>query len=296
MALNHRYAGAGTVLAVVLVLAGCSASTAGTAPTEPVIGMVPRLLESAALRLPVEDYLPTREQNDRLAEANLVLIQRCMARFGIAYDVKQVPARDYGPISLTDRRYGITDAELARTAGYGLGPRDPARQLAPDKPNIGADGETVLSGQGRSVVNGLAVPAGGCIAETDRTLNQSVPATADLRKGNIAQLRSFEESEADSRVRAVFAAWSACMSESGYHYTDPLAAAGDPAFTAPPSPAQLSAALADITCKARTNVVGVWFTVDSAYQRRAIDADHSGFTGTRAAIAARDRTAAAVSP
>ncbi|WP_322748471.1 MULTISPECIES: hypothetical protein [unclassified Frankia] len=296
MALNRRYAGAGTALAVLLVLAGCSAQTAGTAPTEPAIGEVPRLLESAALRLPVEDYLPSRQENERLAGANLVLIQRCMARFGIAYDVKQVPASDYGPISLADRRYGITDAELARTAGYGLGPRDPTRRAAPDKPNIGADGETVLSGQGRSVVNGLAVPLGGCIGEADRTLNKSVPATADLRRGNTAQLLSFEESKEDSRVRAVFALWSACMSESGYHYADPLAAAGDPAFTVPPSPAQISVALADIACKARTNVVGVWFTVDSAYQRRAIDADHNGFTNARTAIAARDRTAATVSP
>jgi hypothetical protein len=296
MALTRRYAGAGLALAVLLALAGCSARAAGTASTEPAIGTVPRLLDSAGLRLPVQDYLPTNEQNDRLGRANLVLIQRCMARFGFTYDVKMAPAGDYGPTSLTDRRYGITDARLASTAGYGLGTRDPARQAPPAKPDIGPDGETVLSGQGKSVVDGQSVPQGGCIADALRALDESVPAAADLQKGNTLQLRSFQESKVDSRVEAVAASWSACMQQAGYRYADPLAAAGDPAFTAPPSATQIAVALADIACKAKTNLVGVWFTVDSAYERRAIDADRTGFADTRAAIAARDRTAATISP
>ncbi len=294
MALKRRCTGVGTALVVLLALAGCAAPAASTEPAEPTIGTVPQLLESVALRLPVADYLPSREQNERLTRANLALIQRCMNRFGITYDVKPVPRGDYGPISLTDRRYGITDASLARSAGYGFGPRDPALQPAPDRPSIGADGQTVLSGQGRSIVNGLAVPAGGCVGEADRALNASVPAATDLREGQTMQLRSFEESKTDSRVRKVFTAWSACMSESGYHYADPLAAAGDPAFKGPPSPTQISVALADIACKARTNVIGVWFTVESAYQQRAIAADSRGFANIRAAVAARDSAAAKV--
>ncbi|HET8683380.1 MAG TPA: hypothetical protein VFM54_16160 [Micromonosporaceae bacterium] len=295
----HR-AVAGAAAAAVLALAACS-STGVAGPAEPPVGEVPTLLASVGLRLPVEDYLQTTEQGDRLGAARLVLIRRCMARFGIDYTVKPLPASGYGPRSLTDRRYGITDLALARTAGYGLGPRDPKLAARPERPKIGPDGQTVLSGRGRSVVNGLPVPDGGCIAEADRALDQVVPAGTDVRIGNQLQLRTFEVSRNDSRVRAAFAAWSACMSGSGYLYDDPLTVMGDPAFTGEdpahagrPSPAELAVAAADIGCKARTNLVGIWFTVESAYQRREIDPDRARFVAAREAIAARDRAAAAI--
>ncbi|HZN19305.1 MAG TPA: hypothetical protein VFB84_14180 [Micromonosporaceae bacterium] len=295
----HR-AAAGAAVAALLALAGCSSAGAAE-PAEPPIGEVPTLLASVGLRLPVEDYLPTAEQGDRLGAARLALIRRCMARFGIDYPVKPVPASGHGPRSLTDRRYGITDIALARTAGYGLGPRDPKLATRPERPKIGPDGQTVLSGRGRSVVNGLPVPDGGCIAEADRALDQAVPAGTDVRIGNQLQLRTFEVSKRDSRVQAAFAAWSECMRGSGYRYGDPLTVMADPAFTGEdpaqrggPSPAELAVAAADIDCKARTNLVGIWFTVESAYQRREIDADRALFVAAREAIAARDRAATAI--
>ncbi|HET8658086.1 MAG TPA: hypothetical protein VFM55_03710 [Micromonosporaceae bacterium] len=300
MTSTYHRAVAGAAVAALLALAGCS--NAGAAePAEPPIGEVPTLLASVDLRLPVEDYLPTAEQGNRLGAARLVMIRRCMARFGIDYPVKPVPAGGHGPRSLTDRRYGITDIALARTAGYGLGPRDPRLVTRPERPKIGPDGQTVLSGQGRSVVNGLPVPDGGCIAEADRALDQAVPVGTDTRAGNQLQLRTFEVSKRDSRVRAAFAAWSACMSASGHLYDDPLTVMGDPAFTgddpAHPGragPAELAVAMSDIDCKARVNLVGIWFTVESAYQRREIEADRARFVAAREAIVARDRTAAAI--
>ena len=286
-----------TVAAVVLALAGCSTSSPSTVDesVEPAIGPVPSIVDSAHLRLPVEDYLPTAEQSDRLSRAQVALVRACLARFGIAYDVVPVPSGAYGPVSLTDRRYGITDARLAAQFGYGLGPRDPARMPRPNKPNIGADGENVLSGQGRSVVNGQAVPPGGCIGEADRGLSSSRTPAADLRRGNDLQLDSFAQSRVDSRVRSVFQAWSACMGRTGFAYADPLSAAGDPAFIGSVDQHQVAVAGADIACKAATNLVGVWFTVEAAYQSRAIAANRAAFTATRSAIEARDQLAAAVS-
>ena len=280
-------------LCVVLLLAGCGAS-ASTVDLrgEPVVGPAPSMLASAGLRLPVEDYLPTADQNDRLAQARVVLIRACLARWGIGYDVVPVPSGRYGPISLTDRRYGITDLTLARQFGYGLGPRDPALMTRPDKPRLDPDGVTVLSGQGRSVVAGLPVPDGGCIGEADRALAGSL-SPADLRRGSDLQVESFARSRVDSRVRSAFQAWSSCVARAGYRYADPLAAAADPAFTGQPDQHQLDVATVDIGCKAATNLVGVWFTVEAGYESRAIAADPGGFAATRSAIATRDRLAAA---
>jgi hypothetical protein len=283
-----------TLLALTLLAAigGCADTSAdddSTESTEPIVGQIPQLLATATLHLPVEAYLPTTEQNDRLAQAQVSLVRGCLARFGIAYAVTPVPSGQFGPVSLVDRRYGITDIELARDFGYGLGPRDPAHLVRPAPPAIGADGENVLSGRGRSVVNGLAVPSQGCLGEADRSLTP--PIQADLRKGSTLQFESFAQSREDTRVTRAFTAWSACMAAAGFPYADPLAAAADPAFSASVDQHQRDVATTDIGCKATTNVVGIWFTVEAAYQARAIAADPTGFAATRAAIQARDQLA-----
>ena len=69
----------------------------------------------------------------------------------------------------------------------------------------------------------------------------------------------------------------------------------------PPSPVrldqhQIDVAIADIGCRATANVTGIWFAVESAYQRRAIEADRAAFARTRDAIQARDKLAAEADP
>ena len=279
-------------LFLVLLVAGCSAKSTVDLTSEPAVGPAQAVVASAGLRLVVEDYLPTVDQDDRLARAQVALIRACLHRWGFGYDVVPVPSGQYGPVSLTDRRYGITDQDLARRYGYGLGPRDPALMTRPSPPKLDPDGVTVLSGQGRSVVAGLPVPTGGCIGEASRELSGSLSPT-DLRRGSDLQVTSFAQSRVDSRVRAVFQDWSACVARSGYRYADPLAAAADPAFTGPPDQYQIDVATTDIACKVSTNLVGVWYAVEAAYEARAIAADPAGFAATRSAIAARDRLAAA---
>lgn len=292
----HRRAAVLAALLAVAASAACTASTAATSgPAEPAVGPIPTLLKSVDLRMPVQDYLPTADQDDRLGVARVRLIQKCLADFGIAYPIEPVRGSDYGPRSTTDRRYGITDAGLARSQGYGLGDRDPARIGKPKQPDLGTDGVTALTGAGQSVVRGKAVPTGGCLAKADAALAKAVPAGVDVSKPGQLQRWSFERSRQDSRVVAVFQAWSQCMDRAGFRYADPMAVMGDPAFEAePPSAGEVTVALADIGCKEQTNVVGVWFTVESAYQHREIAADRAGYAAIRAAITARDTFAASL--
>jgi len=279
--------------------AACTASAApsaqSSASAEPAVGAVPHIVRSVDLRLPVEDYQPTTAERVRIAAARIRLIQKCMADFGIAYKAGPVAETPYGPRSATDRRYGITDVQLAKTEGYGLGSRDPAKEPKPPAPNLGNDGLTALTGNGQSVVRGRAVPKGGCMRVADDRIAATVPADVDLTKGNDLDSWSFKESQSDSRVIAVFHAWSACMARAGYNYTDPMAAMDDPAVEDAEITAQdIKTALADIRCKDETNLVGVWFTVESAYQNRAIARDRAGFDAARAAIATRDKFASSL--
>ncbi|WP_424856029.1 hypothetical protein [Streptomyces sp. SAI-170] len=243
------------------------------------------------LRLPLQDYLLDDRQLRDLDRARVVLIDRCMHDFGFTYAVRQ-PAADYGPRSATERRYGITDAADAAAYGYGLGKRDPALQKPPARPVLHADAETVLFGKGRSSIKGRKVPEGGCMTQADRSLGSVAPAGTDPGLPQQLSFRAFDLSRADSRVRGAIRAWSACMAESGHDYADPLAPLADPALTGSTSRRTIATATADIRCKQRTNLVGVWFTVESAYHKRLIDQHTEELEAVRAANTARLRTAA----
>jgi hypothetical protein len=295
--ISYRVLARLTAVAVaVLAFAGCTLSDAGEPDnTEPEIGPVPTLLASVDLRLPAQDYLPTDAQTAEFAHARLALVQQCMKRFGIDYVVEEIPSTGYGPQSLTDRRYGATDTELVLRNGFGLGERDPSLLPRPAKPDIGPDGQSALFGKGPSIIHGIQIPSGGCAGEADRTLDRATPPGADPQLGTKLQFQSFESSKQDSRVRAGFAAWSSCMAEIGYHYPDPLAVAADPRFIGQQvTKEQVDAAEADIRCKAKTNLVGIWFTVESAYQKREIERNAAAFASCKEALAARQRAAEAV--
>jgi hypothetical protein len=73
-------------------------------------------------------------------------------------------------------------------------------------------------------------------------------------------------------VVEVFRAWSLCMRRHGYDYADPTRAPGkDPRLTGPTAGrAEIALADTDVACKREANVIGVWSSVDAAYQRRAM--------------------------
>jgi hypothetical protein len=62
------------------------------------------------------------------------------------------------------------------------------------------------------------------------------------------------------------------MRQYGYAYADPTRAPGKGAeFTGPTANrAEIVVAGKDVECKRRTNVIGIWSSVDAAYQRRAM--------------------------
>jgi hypothetical protein len=76
------------------------------------------------------------------------------------------------------------------------------------------------------------------------------------------------------------------MRAAGYSYDSPMAPAADPRFRGPLSPAETGTAVADVDCKGRTNLVGVWFTVESEYQRPLVHDHAAALTLAAAAVRA----------
>ncbi|MFI7073817.1 hypothetical protein [Micromonospora sediminicola] len=261
---------------------------------EPIVSETPTVLSGRDLHLPVEGYMLTSEEITRIDRARLLLIDRCMRKFDFSYQIEEVGASGYGPEGLVDRRYGITNLELAKSAGYGLGARDPNRRKPVAEPSLSPEGITVLGGEGRSVIRGRQVPEGGCVGEASRELDASSPAGAKPDLGEELQLRSFELSKQDSRVKAAMQRWSECMSGKGYNYSDPLAPLGDPQLGVSGSAEAVKVAAFDIECKRVTNIVGIWFSVESAYQNKMIEERVKELELTKQAIRAKASSASKV--
>jgi hypothetical protein len=272
---------------------GCSSSGSGAgAGARPAPVVTPVLLRSTDLLLPLDAYLVPVADLDRIGQARRVLIHGCMQRLGYSYPplVTSPPA---GPSTWNERRYGVADPAMAARYGYGLGARDPATHPArPDE--TGANAPTTaqvhaLDGTA-SKANGVPVPSGGCTGQA----NQQLTGTASPTELDVPQQLSaagFNQSSRDPAVVRATAAWSRCMKTSGYTYASPLDPPGDPRWGGSPLSSQIAAATADVACKRRTNLVGVWFTVESAYERRLIADNRSVLSRVRAANAAQIATA-----
>ncbi|MEW2291092.1 hypothetical protein ABZ719_00085 [Streptomyces sp. NPDC006743] len=261
-----------------------------------------------SLHLPIERYMLTPAQTARYDWAAASLVRDCMRGFGFTYPVSHAPATGEQVLqySVMFRRYGVTDPETARTWGYHV-PRDaPASAATAGRaqakpPALSAGARTVLSGvdvtTGERITEylGRRVAVNGCYGAPDRALGARSSASDGLQgpgtgaDGIVSRIKaeSFVASSRDPRVTDVFRRWQRCMERNGYRVAaDPLSASARLSALDLPEPDQteLAQARTDVACKQRTNLAGVWFAVESAYQEAAIARD-----GDDLARVARDR-------
>ncbi|WP_411073818.1 hypothetical protein [Streptomyces sp. cmx-4-7] len=297
---------------LVMALAGCSSSDgqSGSGGTEPAIGDVPVVLDSASLRFPLDAYLPTGAQRKALAEAQDVLVDRCMKRYGYRFPVRG------GHSSGGDnaRRYGVSSAETAARYGYENPDTVERPQKPPEKP-MGPNEKLVLNGeasvdpskpvpmsqeeaegsdQGVITVAGRKVPAGGCLREGFLKLYAPTRDSVDIMVPQNFGFDAYGRSRQDSRVRRAVEEWSACMAKGGYRTEDPVSPQNDLGFgdTTLDSPKAVTAARQDVVCKEETNLVGVWSTVETAYQKRLIEQNAETLSAVKRQLEARLRLAA----
>ncbi|NUT21080.1 MAG: hypothetical protein HOV77_18015 [Hamadaea sp.] len=272
--------------------------------TQPPIAAVPHLDSIANLTLPIDVYRFSAAQTKMIGSASVLLVNECVRRFGFP----PLLTDTYGPgASSLTRRYGVTESEIAEQYGYHVAPQE---NISTPKDSTGqrftraemlvlsgsdsgiaaAPGDPAPSG---AVHSGMPIPPGGCYAEARKKISADDPADTNLAS-EIARA-GFDQAQADTRVTAVFAQWSACMRERGYTAADPLAIAATADLSLPtPRSAEIQTAVADVACKREHNVVGVWFTVESAYQNALIQRHLEKLTVTRRQLDAEVRNAAAV--
>ncbi|MFH8409583.1 hypothetical protein ACH4FX_33095 [Streptomyces sp. NPDC018019] len=264
-------------LLVALAATGCGHSEygeAGSADRPPLPKKNFVAADPATWTLPIEAYLPTDDDEQQVKKARTLLVGDCMKDLGFNWR----PAPDLpklGPKTLTDWRYGIHDAVLAKKRGY---KPDAAEQAAYDRAmsqgaveDAAEEGakEKALNG-GVAEVGGKAVPKGGCVGQANHKISDGALERTAKAQG-IAN-DAFTRSKRESKVVEAFAAWSSCMKEHGYNYKEPLDASDDSRFSGPEvTELEIATATADIVCRNRTHVAKIWFDAESELQNQAID-------------------------
>ncbi|MEU7468452.1 hypothetical protein AB0A94_07820 [Streptomyces sp. NPDC044984] len=330
-----RTAAAVALTASVLLVSACSSGTVpdateNAADGKPIVNKEnwPEKIPSSGLAknlsLPLETYMASYEDQVTVEQAANDLQQSCMKDYGIDLTLPRAGANP--PPSDNDanieRRYGITDRAEAEKYGYELPPalrehtRQPMRELSGVEVEVltghtepepveaaqgaRAAGPLAAPGQGvkpaRAEYNGKKLKSGGCIGWSREQLGvrEADPVVVAELAGD-----SLMESMKDDKVVEATAAWSSCMDGKGHEgLADPYKAM-DRGVTSDGKPSQESIALAvdDIDCKEQTDLVKIWFGVESAIQNEQITDNKSRLTGVKEqhgkeVAAAREQAAA----
>jgi hypothetical protein len=281
-----------SLAAVLAVASGCTQSPERETANqgEPPIGALLVIADLSTFTLPLDPYRQARQNLDATTKAEGVLMRQCLRRFGFE------PPPDRAPSAAAtgyQQRYGITNGDQAAARGY-HGPPRPAEE-GPSADVLSPAAQAVMSGDGQRSYAGQQVPEGGCAGEARRKLAEGVPQVEDKNFGSYLASESWERSKVDSRVRAAFVDWSACMKRAGYDYADPFKANDNPEFgDAEPTAGEIAVAVADVRCKKEANVVSIWATVETAYQQRSVEKHGEALAAIRKNFEAQEKNAAAV--
>ncbi|MER7580698.1 hypothetical protein [Kitasatospora sp. NPDC097691] len=290
-------------------VAGCGPASGGGAAAVPAIGPVTTVTAVEQIVRPIDRYLVTPQQVTTLQSAANVLNERCMREFGlppvasdlIGFDEQALRYdRTHAPL------YGFFDPERAAVSGYDRvpaqsGPAASAPAAAPPSPSpetMAVEHGVDPTGKAVPAYAGRTVPAGGCKGESTRGAGGALPlpdpqALPDHGPGVPV---------GDPRVRAAFAAWSACMQTKGYRYPTPQDVLADTGLlpktaevngvvSVEHSARELKQASDDVACKLSTNLVGITLAVQSAYDTRYVESHGPALAAYRQRIEDRVRAA-----
>jgi hypothetical protein len=297
-----------------VVLAGCSGGspTAGARHAAPVVTVsssgvpVPSASPgglSTGLVLPLEAYMENYPERHEVSQAEWHLAQGCMARLGFTVAIPfSIPSTAYDEADMA-RRYGVMDPALARTYGYHVpgivngapppsqAPMSAAEQLALTGPGVSRPG--AAPGPTAQQINGKDMPAGGCMGQAMARLH----ANFDASLPGMLDMQSLPRAQAEPQVQAVIKAWSSCMASQGYSVDSPFHADSLAPSSSGPSPTaqEIQVAMADVGCKAKTNLVRVWFDAEAAIQKQQIEQNNLTLNQLRSDITAVVKAAASFS-
>ena len=243
---------------------------------------IPPANSSLTIAMPLEAYqaISTQEQ-EALADASTLMVQHCMAARG--FDDTSSTSPPFSSVATLGQveaaGAGLTSLTQARVFGFA---RPKSAGSSPSGPQIigfvsaAGFGQSLKAGQAYAEAlygfgPGTGGPGGhlGCLQQASKQVygklfGEPVPDPVP----QIAE-QAATYTQTDPRIRAVNRAWSGCMARHFYHYTSPSQVERRH-WKTPPNKAEIATAVADVTCKAKTNLLNTWLAVEAGYQQALI--------------------------
>lgn len=223
--------------------------------------------ETRRLILPFDRYVLSLEEYYTVSNASDLLIQKCMRKRGYEWKTVERPS---GAVEVKNRRrYGVVESPVAERFGYHapeelINPYGVKEQEASREKELSAGAKTA------------ALSGDGCAVKADERLSGG--REPDYDKLSELDARIFEKSQKVPEVERAMKAWSECMREKGFEYDKPDDAVNDDRWwskqssdeSAGASRREKATASADVRCKDRTGLVGLWFSAEKRLEREQV--------------------------
>jgi hypothetical protein len=252
---------------------------------------IPSATSGLTTSLPLNSYGDVSSlQQTALADAQVLLTQKCMASRGFVYTSQATPTQEQALLQGIEYGFGVSSFGDAATYGYG----QPTGASGPPPGGLflgGFSSFSVLRRHRALVVALLGFAPGVTIGPVRHLGCLNLAINEIYRPGSnqpgdpvpaIAQQASMW-TQTDPRVLAVSAAWSRCMAQRGYRYRSPEQPA-EHNWPATPTPTETATAVADVTCKQEVNLPNTWLTVEAAYQTALIGQNLSTLANLQASF------------
>ena len=229
--------------------------------------------------LPIDAYVQTSvQQEESLSTAAAQVAQRCMSAAGFSYPV--VPQPDYEAIftQYFDRQdAGLTS--LAQARSYGFQPPSATAKIfairdlyhlpffAAEQRKHGTAWASALVGEVPGMRPGT--PPLGCIRAANTLMFGNFNGSLVGGVENGVDFVASRWTASDPHVLAAQRTWSACMARHGLNFTS-MADLVKRDWPNPPTPAEITAAVAEVGCNHQANLANTYLTVEAAYQRALI--------------------------
>ncbi len=260
--------------AIASITAFLAAASACSAPSPSSPPQSRTVQNESDLFLPLDAYDLTSEQRSTVQTARYLLIERCVARFGLKFKPHNTKPIAYpknasylgwlGAKKVAEYGYSGPPGQWEEAAAAVSGIRGYDIPRKQDAVHVG----TVKTYRGR------AVPSEGCDGWAQRKLNGNapgpdgkVPAKPHIYKNlyvlmDDAAIAAYNHPQ----VRAAGSAWSECMRASGFIYPDPPSAESDKRWAGrggqdsagqSPGKDEIAVSVADEACRLKVDYSGV---------------------------------------
>jgi len=242
------------------------------------VSPIPPATSGQTISLPLDSYADIAGlQQTVLAEAQVLLTQKCMAARGFVYTNQATPSQEQSVLQTIEYGFGASNLADANTYGYG----QPSADSGPQPEGLFLGGFSSFDALKQQppawTIALLGFAPGARIGPVRQESCMNLALNEVYRPGTsqigdpvpgIAQQAS-QWTQTDPRVLAVDSAWSRCMARRGFRYAKPQQPA-DHHWPAMPTAAETATAVADVTCKQQVNLINTWLTVEAAYQTALI--------------------------